>query len=239
MLLLDKTCESTWADIALDELLLLDAEAGEATSEVLRLWHAKQKFIVLGRSSKAEQEVQLELARSDGIPVIRRSSGGATVMAAKGCMFYAVLLSLTERPHLRMLDKAHEFVMGTVLKAVKPLREDVSLDGTCDLVTQNKKVSGNSLRVQRNWLIYHGTLLIDMDLTDVAKYLKHPPREPEYRGGRGHSEFLANLDVDPAELKLNLSQAWNVEGDYGAIDNRKLERLVEEKYSKDSWNLQR
>ena len=78
-----------------------------------------------------------------------------------------------------------------------------------------------------------------MELSIVSKYLKHPPREPEYRGGRGHADFLANLNIDGEALRKHLAAAWNVEGDYGQIASSKLQSLVQEKYAQDSWNLQR
>lgn len=239
MLLLDETCPTVWENVALDECLLLEAEAGSADVQVIRFWDARAPFVVLGRSSKAKQEVQLELAHQENIPVVRRCSGGATVMADKGCIFYSVLLSLETSPHLRMLDQAHQFVMGKILQAVQQLRPEARLDGTCDIVVGDRKVSGNSLRVQRNWMLYHGTLLVDMDLKLISKYLRHPPREPEYRGGREHAEFLANLEVDQAALRRHLADAWNVTGSFGQFTHSKVQELVQNKYALDSWNLQR
>ncbi|MGL4512932.1 MAG: lipoyl protein ligase domain-containing protein, partial [Lacipirellulaceae bacterium] len=70
---------------------------------------------------------------------------------------------------------------------------------TSDLAVRNagglRKVSGNSLRIARERLVYHGTLLYGMDLTIVGRLLRHPPREPDYRGRRPHGEFLVNLPL--------------------------------------------
>jgi lipoate-protein ligase A len=48
--------------------------------------------------------------------------------------------------------------------------------------------------------LYSATLLVDPDLDLVERYLAHPPREPEYRRGRPHRDFmgrLGGLDTTP------------------------------------------
>lgn len=239
MLILDETRESEAENLALDELLLLEAESGIRTEETLRLWDAQRPLVVLGRSSKVEEETWKSIAQNANVPILRRCSGGATIFAAPGCMFYCVLLSLDKRPHLRMLDQAHQFVMQRILRAIQPLCATARLDGTCDVVVDGKKASGNSLRVQRKWLLYHGTLLLNMDLQLVGKFLKHPPREPDYRQGRGHDDFLCNLNIDRDALRKNLVATWEAKNSYGRIDEPALRKLVREKYACDDWNLQR
>ncbi len=239
MLYLDQTLPSIAENLALEDALLQTAERGDGDEEVLRVWEAKQTFIVLGRSSRWEREIDIAAAQQDGVPILRRISGGATVVAAPGCLFYAVLLSLETRPHLRMLDEAHRLVMGKIQRAVSALCPQVSLAGTCDLVLADRKVGGNSLRVQRNWLLYHGTLLNHMDLSLIPKYLAHPPREPDYRGGRSHAEFVQNLDVDPGRLQQRLQTIWDARYSYGELPDDLIRELVASKYSQDAWNLQR
>ena len=105
------------------------------------------------------------------------------------------MLSLKKRPQLAMVDVTHEFVMRQMVAALSPLAPALNYAGTCDLVIADRKVSGNSLRVRREWLLYHGTLLLDMDLSKIDRYLNHPPREPEYRQHRQHCDFVANLGL--------------------------------------------
>lgn len=236
---LDLTYPENTANLALDEALLQDAEEERRGVEILRVWRAESPLIVVGRSSKVQEEVHVERAIKANIPIFRRVSGGATILAAPGCLFYAVLLSLEQRPHLRMLDQAHLFVMSRILESIKPLRDDVQLDGTCDLTVAGRKVSGNSMRLQRDWLLYHGTLLLDMDLGLLNEYLKHPPREPDYRLGRTHDQFVANLEVDAEALKNSLRTTWQAELSVGDIDEARVQSLVRERYSKPTWNHQR
>ena len=55
------------------------------------------------------------------IEIIRRCSGGQTIVTGPGCLMYAVLLDYRRRPELRMLDRAHEFVIGKMKTAIQTL----------------------------------------------------------------------------------------------------------------------
>lgn len=239
MLFLNKTLATIEQNLAMDEWLLQQAEARAHEDEVLRIWEAPQPCVVLGRSSRVEQEVDVEHTTAADIPIVRRMSGGATVVNGPGCLLYSVLLSLEARPHLRMLDEAHGFVMTRIASAVRQLEPAVQLDGTCDLVVEQRKVSGNALRVQRRWLLYHGTLLLDMDLAVIDACLKHPPREPDYRQGRAHHDFVANLGVDASELVTKLRKVWQIRAIWDPIDLSQVLRIAADKYEKDEWTYLR
>jgi len=53
-------------------------------------------------------------------------------------------------------------------------------------------------------LYYSASLLVNAQLSLVERYLRHPPREPKYRDGRSHLEFVANLATSsiPSAEKL-------------------------------------
>jgi lipoate-protein ligase A len=142
MLLLDLTLNSPAENLALDEALLDWAEEStpkadrggpRAERETLRLWEPAAPFVVLGRGSRIEEEVDLAACRRLGVPVLRRASGGAAVVVGPGCLMYAVILSYNVRPELRMLDVAHRFVLGRVAEAASECFDHVAPAGTSDL----------------------------------------------------------------------------------------------------------
>ena len=141
----------------------------------------------------------LDACRADGVPVLRRPSGGAAIVAGPGCLMYALVLSYEKRPELRPLENAHRFVLKTIASALEPLRPGVHCAGTSDLAIGNQKVSGNSVRCRRTHFLYHGTLLLRFSARHGStSFSKHPPRMPDYRNGRNHALFVTNLNV-PAE----------------------------------------
>lgn len=241
MQFLDKTLESSAANVALDEALLETAELAGPTSEWLRIWEPQSPMVVVGRSSSVTAEVNLAKCEQDGVPVLRRSSGGATIVAAPGCLMYAVVLSVERRPQLQAIDQAHRLVLGRLLDAltsrVALLSESgVCESGICDLVIGDRKVSGNALRCRRTHVLYHGTLLYDMPLALISRYLRMPQRQPDYRNGRGHDDFVANLNVGREELSVAVREAWGNPPSAANWPEEMVARLVEEKYSRDDWN---
>jgi lipoate-protein ligase A len=226
-------------NLALEEAWLEMAEEGLLDTEILRLWRPESSFVVVGRGSQIAREVNVTAAEQAGVPILRRVSGGAAVVAAEGCLMYAVLLSYQQRPHLRMLDHAHRTVMESLTEAIRPLESRLQWDGTCDLVVSSRKVSGNSLRCRRDWLLYHGTLLLGMDLTLLDRFLLHPPREPEYRQRRPHTEFVANLNLPESAIRDELIRVWGAGAATPPVPHDRIERLVRERYANRAWNFER
>jgi lipoate---protein ligase len=235
MQLLDLTCRAAEENLALDEALLDEAEASPTPREVLRLWEAPAPVVVLGRSSRYAGEARVDVCRAQGVPILRRVSGGAAIVAGPGCLMYGVVLSLELRPALRDLSAAHRDILGRIAAALGTLCPGVVREGTSDLAVAGRKFSGNSVRLRRRHLLYHGTLLHDFPLALLGALLATPPRQPEYRSGRSHSEFVCNLQVATSAMRGALCAAWEVESTALPPWGR-VEQLVREKYSQARWN---
>ncbi len=234
--------------LALDEALLLIAEertSSEAgASEFIRVWEFDHPTVIVGRSSRVNDEVDVDFCRNQAIPIFRRCSGGATVVGGPGCLMYSVVLDLSLRPALARIDVTHQFVMQHLQTAVNrqfsDAEETAQFQGTCDLTFANRKFSGNSMRMARNHLLYHGTLLYDADLATVARCLCYAPRQPDYRAERAHAEFITNINVDPVQLKTDLidvfggHQTWNE-----SLPQERIDALCQERYENTGWNFSR
>jgi lipoate-protein ligase A len=235
--LLDLTLPTPAENLALDEALLDEAEEATQTREMLRLWEPGDPMVVVGRSSKIADEVRVEVCRARGIPILRRSSGGSAIVAGPGCLMYALVLNLEERPALRAIDHAHRFVLKTLAEALQPLVPTVRCQGISDLAVGQEKFSGNSVRVKRRHLLYHGTLLYGFPLELIEECLGMPPRCPSYREDRPHRAFVANLPLSATAIRQALVAAW------GARDVRldwpkaATAGLVAERYADPDWGL--
>lgn len=233
---LDLTLPSAAENLALDEALLEEAEAAATPRETLRLWEPQQPLVVVGRSSRVDAEVRLDVCRELGIPVLRRVSGGAAVIGGPGCLMYALVLSYRLRPHLRVLSAAHRDVLDTLAAALAPWATGVRCCGTSDLAVGEWKFSGNSARSRRDHLLYHGTLLYDFPLGLIEQCLAMPPRMPDYRAGRPHAGFVTNLPLDAETLRRALLAAWNVRQARDDWPEQRTARLVADKYTRAEWN---
>ena len=235
---LDLTLPSAAENIALDEALLEEAEASGRPTETLRLWEPAEPMVVVGRSSRVDQEVHSDTCRQWGLPILRRVSGGTAIVTGPGCLMYALVLSHRTRPGLRAADRAHDFVLNTLVAALEPLEPSARCRGISDLAMGELKFSGNSLRCKRDHFLYHGTLLYDFPLELLDHYLAMPPRQPRYRDSREHQDFVANLSLEAAEIRRALSAAWDALEPCADWPRQRTARLVAEKYSRREWNEQ-
>jgi len=222
-------------NLALDEALLDLAEDGGLAGGLLRLWESPQRIVVLGRSSRYGREVDQEACRRQGVAVLRRSSGGASIVAGPGCLMYSVIVAYAAEPHLRAIDQAHAFVLDRHVTALGRHVPGVAREGTSDLVVGERKFSGNSLRAKRRALLYHGTLLYDFPLAEIACLLKQPPRQPDYRRGRDHRDFVMNVPLDAHQLQQILIDAWHAGEELPAWPRTAVDQLVRCRYSCQAW----
>ncbi|MFK7768533.1 MAG: biotin/lipoate A/B protein ligase family protein [Mariniblastus sp.] len=234
---LQLTLESSAENLAIDEALLEMADSCDDHPEVFRIWEPIKPMVVLGRSSPIEQESNLDYCRQHNVDVLRRASGGQAIVTGPGCLMYAALLDYRKRPELRMLEQAHQFVMGKMQRAIEGLGISVQMQGTSDLTYESRKFSGNSLRCKRNWLIYHGTMLCDFDLDLIANCLGKPIREPSYREGRSHREFLIQLPTSCDKLAKAMIKEWQAEEPHSNWPVELTQKLVRERYTNDQWTF--
>ena len=157
MFFLDLTLSSVAENLALDETLLLQAEQGGP--EVLRFWEWPHAAVILGAGCQLALDVDELACRSDGVPLLRRSSGGGTVLLGKGCLLYSLILSYQHDPQLQSVRASYAWILGRMIEALAPLGTDLQQAGISDIVLGERKVSGNSQQRKRTHLLHHGTLL--------------------------------------------------------------------------------
>lgn len=240
MQLLDLTLDDPAANLALDEVLLTTDDGREH----LRLWRPRATMVVVGRSTRVEQEVHTERCHAAGVPILRRVSGGATIVTGPGCLMYAVVLDAAATPAAADIDHAHRYVLDRMARALRPLCESLTAAGTSDIALRVgdtlRKVSGNSVRRVRSRLLYHGTLMHAFDLSRIGQLLRTPPRQPDYRAARPHSEFVANLRVSEPDLARAITTEWSAEprkADASLL--AEVEELARTKYHDHAWNFSR
>lgn len=239
MFFLDHTETTPAENIAVDEALLDWAEESASEVEVLRVWAPTAPFVVIGRASILADEVNEAPCAVRGIPILRRSSGGTAIVTGPGCLMYAAVLSLRKRPQLRMIDTAHCFALERVAKAIRSCGVNASCAGTSDVMVDGRKFSGNSLRMRRESLLYHGTILLDFDLSLMECLSKDPPRQPEYREGRTHGDFVRNLGLPVEQVKGALRKAWQADEERFDWPRDRVAALVQERFGQPAWTNQR
>lgn len=208
--LLDLTLPLPVENLALDEALLDELEE-RGGNPVLRFWESTRHFVALGRACRLADDIYLAACEGDGIPILRRASGGGTVLQGPGCLSYAFVLPLDLYPELGTIRTTNRFILERIATTLRRWEPAMTSQGISDLAIGEMKISGNAQRRTRNALLFHGTILHSLQTDLVERYLKLPARQPDYRLGRPHGAFLRTINVPSQTIKQAIAEAWNAE----------------------------
>jgi hypothetical protein len=217
--------------------------------------------VAIGLSQKPERELDLAAMRRDGVGLVRRQSGGGAVLLGPGvlCWEAAAPLPWLEAAGGAGIHNAYAVLSRPIVEALRRLGLEVFQAGICDLSIAGaaaepaRKLAGTAQLRRKNRVLAHGSLLLDIDLSLLSRYLKPPSEQPEYRAGRGHAEFCQTaadkLGLDAAGRKAlpgRLARAaaavlapsgWDWLVPPNPPPPAAL-RLMREKYLADAWNFQ-
>jgi lipoate---protein ligase len=235
MRLLDRTFPTPELNLACDEALLDECEGGVG-GETLRFWESDQPFVVLGHGNRVRLELNVEACEALGVPILRRCTGGGTVLQGPGCLNYAVILRIGLAPDLQSVTGTNTFVMERHRAALASiLGKPIAVQGITDLTVDGRKFSGNAQRRRSHSLLFHGTFLLGLDLERMERLLPRPSRQPDYRAGRPHRDFLTALGLPAEDLKSALAAAWGAQAPPGRAPIARMEQLVRDRYSAAAW----
>jgi lipoate---protein ligase len=208
---------------------------------LLWFWSPPDFAVVLGASRRIRDEVVLESCRADRVPILRRCSGGGTVVVGPGSLNVSVILPQTAAPGLWAVDAAHQYVLDRIAGSLRLAGAPVELCGTGDLTIAGRKCGGSAQRRLKHFFLVHCTLLLEFSIDRIARYLQIPARQPVYRAGRSHADFLCNLSLPRTAVVAALRGEFGC----GAADSPSLPdrglplaragRLAEAKYGTAAW----
>lgn len=245
MRLFDHTFASPAENLACDEALLDRAESGEG-HETLRFWEAQVPFVVVGYANKVSTEVNVAACESRKIPILRRCSGGGTVVQGPGCLNYSLALAIGDTGPYQHIGTANQFIMRRNRAAIQSILSPgaerdaklaVAIRGHTDLAIGELKFSGNSQRRHKTFLLFHGTFLLNFDLSLIGELLLMPSKQPHYRENRPHTNFLTNLNVTAEAVEAALRKVWSVDSALTNPPLKEIKTLAREKYTTNEWNF--
>jgi len=198
------------------------------------------RAVVLGISGKPEVLVHQDAAKADGIPMIKRYSGGGTVFVDHNVKMVSMLINKAALPNvppyphdiMKWTERVYRGAFNSLLDSFPTdwtpfsnyqhpgstpenpiqVRPEFSLVEN-DYCFGNLKFGGNAQSIARTRWTHHTSLLWNLNVESISKYLKLPVKRPEYRANRPHSSFLCPVapffpDYDlPEEAKIRFDEA--------------------------------
>jgi lipoate---protein ligase len=232
MLAEDRPPGDAAANLAVEEALV---RAGPSRP-LLRVWRNSQ-CVVMGRGQRVDREVNMETCSRDGVPVLRRASGGGTVYHDLGNLN----ISLAAQGYAPGLggDLAKLVALAVRRLGLAPsISQRGVFVGAC-------KVSGLAAQLTRRGSLAHATMLVTTPAARVDRYLAPAPEDPRPFDSR-RAPVRPLCDHDPA---LNIATARDAvlaaaASRYGplsprplrAVEERWFERLLGERYLDAAWH---
>lgn len=177
------------------------------------------RALVAGKGSDLFQEIRMEEAIKNHIPIYRRKGGGCSVLLDPGTIIAAIAFPVPGFGGIQTLFNTCTDWLIRGLNQTTGL--NVYPDGISDLVVENRKIGGSCLYRSKGMAYYSASLLVCTDLEQMDRYLHLPPREPAYRRGRTHKNFLTTLSDHlgtittrqiSMSLEKNLNANWSFPG---------------------------
>ena len=147
------------------------------------------RAIIMGISGKNESLLHLDLVKRDSIPVIRRFSGGGTVILDESSLMISFIfakkeIDVTPFPEPILRWSAELYADAWKIPGFS-LKEN-------DYVIDDKKCGGNAQYIKKDRWLHHTSFLWDYK-NENMQYLKLPEKRPKYREDRSHDDFLCRL----------------------------------------------
>lgn len=166
------------------------------------VWRPESTSLVLGQSNHPESSLITENVIQDQIPVYKRPSGGETVILTNNMLVVSVAFQVKslQNPKIYFEKINHAIIQALESQGVQGLYQR----GISDISIHQKKILGSSIYRTTEKMFYHAVLNISENIDTISKYIAHPAKEPDYRQGRTHKEFVTSLSEAGYTLSHNL-----------------------------------
>ena len=145
----------------------------------------------MGASGRPELEVFQDVLTASGVPLFKRKGGGGTVVLGPGTIVVTVHAGVKHPFQNLGYFRAINHALIDVFKSWQDL--PFTHSGISDIAINRRKIAGTSIFRRKQYLLYQASILVEADFDLIHRLLRHPPREPDYRKGRSHREFITDL----------------------------------------------
>lgn len=173
----------------------VDEELFRKGIPTFRVYGWKPAGISIGKFQSAEQFLHLDYCREDGVPVVRRMTGGSAIYHAEE-LTYSITASdadfgwenLSVKESYRRLNQfLIDFYAGLGLSAAYVCDTNLEIElsvqnGFCfsgresyDLVIEGKKIGGNAQARKGRTFMQHGSIPLSVRPEKIRRYFIDPP----------------------------------------------------------------
>ena len=177
--------------------------------EGLNLLSPGSPYVCIGYFQDAEQEVDLELCRQEGIPVFRREVGGGAVYLDGEQLFYQLIIHRDNPLVPAGWEAFYRHLLQAPIAAYRALGIPAEYRPVNDIVANGRKISGNGAAEIGDYYVLVGNLIVDFDYAMMVRVLKVP--DEKFRD-KVHQTLRDNLSTVRRELgsALPREELWDL-----------------------------
>jgi len=237
-------------NMAMDETLLHSVIAGERQA-VFRIYGWDKPSITLGQFQKSTG-LDLKRCERDGIPVIRRITGGRGVYHHNELCY--CVIAQGERPILTDKKKVFGLISGIIARGLSQIGIESHVTSKtkgetgnpncfeatslCEIVNERgEKIVGSAMLVQNRTVMAQGSIPLDDTYKMMSAYLKDRELMSKAKSKRAVSDDIHDVATQFTEGMSNVLTLRLTE--LRPDEKAKMNSLIVEKYLTDSWNFQR
>ncbi|MGY5859156.1 MAG: biotin/lipoate A/B protein ligase family protein [Candidatus Thorarchaeota archaeon] len=249
---IDLETHDAYMNMAIDESIMLAIKEGNAPP-TLRFYRWKPSAVSIGTFQGMHDEVDIDFCRSNNVDYIRRITGGGAVFHDyEGEITYSILMPKKHPLAKTDIIDSYKLLCSGIIKAFDHLGIKAEFKPINDVITGGKKVSGNAMTRRHGCLLQHGTILLDLDVTQMFTILKVPLEKisdkmiSDVKERVTSIRDILNRPVAIEELQdamtRGFSEALNIDLQSSKLSKEEAQtatKLAKEKYSTDDWNFSR
>ena len=205
---------------------------------LLMLWR-NPPAVVCGKHQNLYGEVNVWQAYQEGLPLVRRESGGGTVTHGPGNLNYTMI-------HHQEGDWDASYFPRPIIACLRELGADAMLFDHAGIAVEGLKVSGSAQRLTGGRILHHGTLLFDAKLHQVDGPLRRSGHISGCRATLSKPAPIGNIRPHlNRDMNLDAFEAYLVERlctnqtPYALENIGAAEALAASKYETWDWTFAR
>ena len=225
-------------NLALEERLF---DAYDGGGDFFLLWQ-NEPSVIVGKFQNTAEEINQAYVDRCHIKVARRLSGGGAVYHDGGNLNYTFILNQKGAEEFRF-----DLFAQPVIRVLGRYGIAAEFSGRNDILIDGKKISGCAQFSRGDRLLYHGCILLDSNLENLAAALRVRTAKLRSNGVRSVSSRVTTVNgqaaapIAMAEFKEALVREILREGEVEPFalsesDRREILRLRETKYATWEWN---
>ena len=132
-------------------------------------------FVSIGYFQNAEQEVDLEYCRKEGLPIIRREVGGGTVYLDHNQIFYHLVWDQNNPRFPRRVSEIYQHLSVPPIETYQEFGIKAEFREVNDIVTaEGRKIAGLGGANIADSMVFVGSVILDFDYEKMVRAIKVP-----------------------------------------------------------------